>query len=137
MCDGDRSFPGIHQASPGAFYEEHRQETIAAISRVLDSGVYILGEEVQAFEREFSRQFGFGDAVGVASGTDALALALRALGVGRGDLVATVSHTAVATVAAIEMAGASPVFVDIGSDTYTLDPAALARTLEATGPVKA
>lgn len=137
MCDGDRSLPRIPQAAPGAFYEEHREETTAAIARVLDSGVYILGDEVKAFEHEFARQLGFDDAVGVASGTDAVFLALRALGVGPGDLVATVSHTAVATVAAIEMAGARPLFVDISADTYLMDPEALTRTLKTTDSVKA
>jgi dTDP-4-amino-4,6-dideoxygalactose transaminase len=127
----------IPQMAPGAFFAEHRAETMAAMARVLDSGAYILGAEVKEFEHEFARQFDFGGAVGVANGTDAVALALRSLGVARGDRVATPSHTAVATVAAIEMAGATPVFVDITSDTYTLDPAALARTLETAEPVKA
>ena len=75
--------------------------------------------------------------MGVANGTDAIALALRTFGIGFGDRVATVSHTAVATVAAIEMVGAAPVFVDICSDTYTMDPEALARTLETAEPIKA
>jgi dTDP-4-amino-4,6-dideoxygalactose transaminase len=127
----------IPQMSPGAFLEEHRDEVMSAVVRVLDSGWYILGAEVEAFEQEFARKFGFRAAVGVGNGTDAIALALRCLGIGRGDRVATVSHTAVATVAAIEMAGASPVFVDINSDTYTMDPQALLRTLEECGPIKA
>jgi hypothetical protein len=110
---------------------------MTAVVRVLDSGWYILGREVNLFEQEFARQFEFGGAVGVANGTDAIALALRSLGVGRGDRVATVSHTAVATVAGIEMVGASPVFVDITPDTYTMDPEGLVRTLETLGPVKA
>ncbi len=70
-------------------------------------------------------------AVGVANGTDALALALRALGIGPSDAVATVSHTAVATVAAIEMAGASPVLVDIEPDFFTMDPVEFERTVTA------
>jgi dTDP-4-amino-4,6-dideoxygalactose transaminase len=127
----------IPQMSPGAFLEEHRDEVMAAVVRVLDSGWYILGAEVEAFEQEFARKFDFQAAVGVGNGTDAIALALRSLGIGRGDRVATVSHTAVATVAAVEMAGASPVFVDINSDTYTMDPQALLRTLEECGPIKA
>ena len=110
---------------------------MAAVARVVDSGWYILGNEVKAFEQEFARKFDYGGAVGVGNGTDAIALALRSLGVGRGDRVATVSHTAVATAAAIEMAGAIPVFVDINPDTYTMDPESLARTLEASSPVKA
>jgi dTDP-4-amino-4,6-dideoxygalactose transaminase len=131
------SLPAIPQASPHAFFAEHRVEVMAAMARVIDSGWYILGSEVQAFEREFAAQFRYGGAVGVGNGTDAIALALRALGVGPGDRVATVSHTAVATAAAIEMVGASPVFVDIASDTYTMAPDALARTLDAFSPIKA
>jgi dTDP-4-amino-4,6-dideoxygalactose transaminase len=127
----------IPQACPGAFFQEHREEVMAAMARVLDSGWYILGREVRAFEEEFARQFNYGGAVGVGNGTDAVALALRATGVRRGDRVATVSHTAVATVAAIEMIGAVPVFVDIDASTYTMDPESLSRTLEAVGPVKA
>jgi len=97
----------------------------AAIARVLASGRYILGEEVAAFEREFAGYLGVRHAVGVASGTDALALSLRASGVGPGDAVLTVSHTAVATVAAVGLCGARPVFVDIDPETYTMDPAGL------------
>jgi len=137
MFEAARSLPNIPQTSPRAFFDQHRDEVLAALVRVLDSGMYILGAEVKAFEQEFARYFDFADAVGVANGTDAIALALRSLGVGRGDRVATVSHTAVATVAAIEMVGATPVFVDIASDTYTLDPAALVRTLERLDAIKA
>jgi dTDP-4-amino-4,6-dideoxygalactose transaminase len=137
MSEGISTLPNIPQMSPGAFFEEHRDEVMAAVARVVDSGWYILGREVEAFEQEFAKQFNFGGAAGVANGTDAIALALRSVGVGRGDRVATVSHTAVATVAAIEMVGASPVFVDITADTYTMDPASLLRTLEALGPIKA
>jgi dTDP-4-amino-4,6-dideoxygalactose transaminase len=134
MFEVARSIP---QTSPRAFFDEHRQDTLAAVLRVLDSGTYILGEEMKAFEQEFAHYFGFGDAAGVANGTDAIALALRALGIARGDRVATVSHTAVATVAAIEMVGATPVFVDITMDTYTMDPAAFARTVTAVHGVRA
>jgi dTDP-4-amino-4,6-dideoxygalactose transaminase len=137
MSERISTLPNIPQMSPGAFFEEHRDEVMAAVARVVDSGWYILGREVGAFEQEFAKQFNFGGAAGVANGTDAIALALRTVGVGRGDRVATVSHTAVATVAAIEMVGASPVFVDITEDTYTMDPASLLRTLEALGPIKA
>jgi dTDP-4-amino-4,6-dideoxygalactose transaminase len=121
--------PDIQQTDPGAFIRRNRQEVSAALERVLDSGWYILGNEVESFEREFAEHFGYPRAVGVANGTDAVALALRALQVGRGDVVATVSHTAVATVAAIEMTGATPLFVDIDSATYNLDPQALREAL--------
>jgi dTDP-4-amino-4,6-dideoxygalactose transaminase len=137
MSEAVRPLPNIPQMRPGAFFDEHRAEVMTALVRVLESGWYILGSEVKGFEEEFARQFNFGGAAGVANGTDAIALALRTLGVGRGDRVATVSHTAVATVAAIEVVGATPVFVDISSDTYTMDPGALSRTLTVRGPIKA
>ncbi|HSK62752.1 MAG TPA: DegT/DnrJ/EryC1/StrS family aminotransferase [Pyrinomonadaceae bacterium] len=88
---------------------------------MLESGRYILGDEVLAFEREFASYIGVRHAVGVGSGTEALHLALAACGVGEGDEVITVAHTAVATVAAIELCGAIPVFVDIEPDYFTLD----------------
>jgi dTDP-4-amino-4,6-dideoxygalactose transaminase len=125
--------PPIPQTDPGAFVRAHRQEVMTAMERVLDSGWYILGQEVGAFEREFCEAFGYQHAVGVANGTDALALALRAVGLSEGRRVATVSHTAVATVAAIAMAGATPVFIDIDPASFTMDPRALAAALE--GPV--
>jgi dTDP-4-amino-4,6-dideoxygalactose transaminase len=96
----------------------------AAVRRVLESGWYILGPEVEAFEHAFAAYHGGGGAVGVANGTDAIELALRAAGIGPGDEVITVAHTAVATVCAVERAGARPVLVDIDPATYTIDPAA-------------
>jgi dTDP-4-amino-4,6-dideoxygalactose transaminase len=112
----------IPQNSPRANYLAHKEECDAALARVLDSGWYILGQEVAAFEEEFARYIGVSHAIGVASGTDALHLALRACGVGSGDLVFTVSHTAVATVAAIDLCGAHPVFVDVDPITFTMNP---------------
>ncbi len=114
--------PVLLPADPGAGYLAHRDAIDAAVRRVLESSWYILGQEVAAFEAEFARYLGVRDAVGVGSGTDALHLALRACGVGPGDAVITVSHTAVATVAAIELAGAAPVLVDIDPRSFTLDP---------------
>jgi dTDP-4-amino-4,6-dideoxygalactose transaminase len=137
MSEPASALRSIAQMLPGAFFDAHRSETAAAMLRVVDSGWYVLGEEVRCFEEEFARHFGFAAAVGVANGTDAIALALRSLGVRPGDRVATVSHTAVATVAAIEMAGAVPVFVDIVPSTFTMDPDSLARTLDGFNPVKA
>src|SRR5438552_18077063 len=96
----------------------------AAVQRVLDRGWYILGPEVEKFEAEFARWHGVAHAVGVANGTDAIELALRAGGIGPGDEVITVAHTAVATVCAIERTGARPVLVDIDPATYTMDPTA-------------
>lgn len=95
-----------------------------AVVRVIERGWFILGPEVEAFEQEFAAYHGVGHAVAVASGTDALELALRAAGIGAGDEVITVAHTAVATVAAIERAGATPVLVDIDPLTYTMSPQA-------------
>jgi dTDP-4-amino-4,6-dideoxygalactose transaminase len=97
-------------------------ELDAAVKRVLEGGWYILGKEVQAFEEEFAAYCGVAHAVGVGSGTAALQLALMACGVGPGDEVITVPHTAVATVAAIELAGATPVLADIDPARFTLDP---------------
>lgn len=134
-----------------AQYAALKPELDAAIARVLDSGWYILGKEVAAFEQEFAayleRPEGRGektddrrqttddspkskiDCVAVNSGTDALHLALRACDVGPGDEVITVSHTAVATVAAIRLTGATPVLVDIDPATYTMAPAAVEAAL--------
>ncbi len=131
---GARDAP-IAQNSPGAAYLAQQSDIDAAIARVLASGHYVLGSEVSAFEREFADWVGVTHAVGVASGTDALLLSLKALGIGPGDLVATVSHTAVATVAAIELAGAQPVLVDVDQG-YGMDMAHLEATLRLL-PVKA
>src|SRR6266700_1144850 len=119
----------IPQTDPRAGYFEQKTEIDAAIARVLASGQYILGQEVDAFEAAFAAWLGVGHAVGAGSGTDAIELALRACGIGPGELVFTVSHTAVATVAAIERAGAIPVLVDIEPGGFTMDPGALARAL--------
>ena len=119
----------IPQTDPHAAYLACQPELDAAIHRVLERGRYILGEEVQAFEAEFAAYLGAQHAIGVASGTDALHLALRACGVGAGAEVITVAHTAVATVAAIAQAGATPVLVDVDPHTFTLAPAALAGAL--------
>ena len=112
-------------ANPKAQYLAHRVEIDEAIRRVLERGRYILGEEVNQFEAEFAAFVGVQHGIGVGSGTEALHVALAACELGPGDEVITVSHTAVATAAAIELTGATPVFVDIESDFYTLDPARL------------
>jgi dTDP-4-amino-4,6-dideoxygalactose transaminase len=109
-------------ANPRAQYLAHKREIDEAMRRVLDGGQYILGEEVRGFEAEFAAYVGVSHAVGVGSGTEALHLALVACDIGRGSEVITVAHTAVATVAAIELAGATPVLVDIEPDHYTMDP---------------
>jgi len=120
----------IPQANPGASYLAQKAEIDAAVARALASGWYILGKEGEAFEQEYAAWLGTTRAVGCANGTDALALILRGLGIGEGCTVATVSHTAVATVAAIEMAGATPLLLDIDPDTYTMDAEELAAVLE-------
>lgn len=114
---------------PGASYRAHKFEIDSAIERVLSKGWYILGEEVQAFEKEFSQYLGVAHSIGVGSGTEAIHLALAACEIGMGDEVITVSHTAVATVAAIELAGAKPVLVDIEPDYYTIDPAKIEEAI--------
>jgi dTDP-4-amino-4,6-dideoxygalactose transaminase len=108
-------------ADPKAQYVAHADEIHKAIQAVLDSGWYILGEEVRSFEAEFAKFIGVRYCVGVANGTDAIALALRASGVEPGDEVITVSHSAVATVAAIEQIGAIPVFCDIEPKSRCMD----------------
>jgi len=120
----------VPQADPGAGYRAHQAEIDAAALRALGSGWYILGKEGEAFEREFAAWQGARRAIGCANGTDALALTLRGMGIGTGCTVVTVSHTAVATVAAIEMTGATPLLLDIDPDTYTMDPDELASVLE-------
>ena len=124
----------VPQANPGAGYRALKTEIDAAVARVLESGWYILGEEGRAFEAEFAAWLGAGVAVGCGNGTDAIALALRGLGIGAGSTVVTVSHTAVATVAAIESTGATPLLIDIESAHYTMDPAELGQVLASPPP---
>ncbi|MCO5135849.1 MAG: DegT/DnrJ/EryC1/StrS family aminotransferase, partial [Phyllobacteriaceae bacterium] len=115
--------------NPQAQYLAHKPEIDAAIHAVLESGWYVLGREEEAFEQEFAAYVGVGHAVGVGSGTEALHLALKACDIGAGDEVITVSHTAVATVAAIELTGAMPVLADIEDTHCTLDPARLEQLI--------
>jgi dTDP-4-amino-4,6-dideoxygalactose transaminase len=119
----------IPQANPGAGYRALKPAIDAAVARALASGWYILGQEGRAFEAEFAAFLEAGAAIGCANGTDALALALRGLGIGPGQSVVTVSHTAVATVAAIEMVGATPILIDIDPVFFTIDPVELEAML--------
>jgi len=119
----------IYFARPSAQYQAMRAEIDAAIRRVLDGHAYILGPEVVGFETGFAAYTGAAHAIGVANGTDALHLALRALEIGAGDEVIVPAHTAVPTAAAIEMSGAVPHFVDITADRYGLDPALVERAI--------
>lgn len=113
----------------GAQVRSIRSEIDQAIARVLDTTQFVLGDEVAAFEREFALAGGAAQGVAVNSGTSALHLALLAAGIGPGDEVVTVTHTFVATVAAIRYTGARPVFVDVDPATFTMDPARLEAAL--------
>ena len=121
----------IMPANPGASYLAHRAEIDAAIADVLEGGWYIMGRQVRAFEEEFAAYCGVRRAVGVGSGTAAIYLALRAGEIGPGDEVIAPTHTAVATIAAIEMTGARPVLVDADPATFNLAPAAVAAAITA------
>jgi dTDP-4-amino-4,6-dideoxygalactose transaminase len=106
-----------------------REEALAAVTRVLEGGRYILGPDVAALEEEVAAYCGTAHAVGCASGTDALLLSLRALDVGPGDEVVTPAYSFFASASTISLAGARPVFCDIEPDTYNLDPERLAAAL--------
>lgn len=117
-------------------YETIKDELNEAVIRCLRGGHYILGEEVARFEEEVSRYLGVKHAIGVSSGTDALKIALRALGIARGDLVLTVPFTFFATVEAICHTGAWPLFVDVDPETFNMDPDVLNKTLSKKKDVK-
>jgi dTDP-4-amino-4,6-dideoxygalactose transaminase len=111
-------------------YEGIREEALAAIARVCDSQGFILGPEVEALEREIAALTGAAGAVGCASGTEALWLALIAAGVKPGDSVITTAFSFFASASAIVRAGATPVFVDVDPGTLNLDPAGVRRQLQ-------
>jgi dTDP-4-amino-4,6-dideoxygalactose transaminase len=106
-----------------------RSEVDAALSRVVESAHFIQGDECGAFEGEFAAYCGASHACGVANGTDALTIALRAYGVGPGDEVITVANTFIGTGEAILLNGAKPVFVDVDAGTFTMDPALVERAI--------
>lgn len=108
-------------SNPKEGYLAYQREIDQAVLNVFKEGRYILGNQVKSFEEEFATFIGVKYAIGVGSGTEALYIALKAYDIGSGDEVITVSHTAVATVAAIRQCGATPVFVDIEPDFYTID----------------
>jgi len=110
-------------------YESIKKEIDEAIQRVVSSGRFILGPEVEAFEEELAGHCGVKHAVGVASGTDALLLSLKALGIGPGDKVIIPSFTFFATAGVVHNVGATPVFCDIDPKTFNLDPADVRRIL--------
>lgn len=121
--------PVVVQTSPLASYQARAEEIDQAIGRVLRGGRYLLGPETEAFETEFAAYVGVAACVSAASGTEALHLALRACGIGPGDEVITVAHTAVATVSAIDLCGARPVLVDIDPASFGMNPTHLEGAL--------
>ena len=108
-------------ADPSAQFLSYQTEIEEAVLAVMRGNRYVLGDEVALLEKEFAEYIGTSSAIGVANGTDAIELALRALDIGLGDEVITVSHTAVATIAAIESTGANAILVDVEPDYYTID----------------
>lgn len=123
---GTRSVPYVDLAKQHAAL---RGDILRAVERVLAHGQFILGPEVEEFEQAIAARLGSPYAIGVASGTDALVLALRALGIGPGDEVLTPSHGFVATALAIRTVGAIPVFVEVDPVSMLLDPESLERAL--------
>ena len=115
-------FAGLQQQ-----YDEIADQIEQAVHKILKGGWFILSEELANFEEEFSRYIGTKFGIGVNSGSDALLLAVQALGIGDGDEVLTVSHTFISTVDSIVRNGAKPVFVDIDPDTYCIDPAQIEK----------
>jgi len=116
-------------ANPKEQYLAYKDEINQSIERVLNSGWYILGQEVKSFENEFALFCETKHAVGVANGTDAIFLALKVLDIGSGDEVITVSHTAMATASAIESSGADIVFVDIEDNYFTIDASLIEKSI--------
>ena len=112
----------IYCANPKEQYLAYKNEIDEAISNVLNSTSYILGSQVEQLEENFANYIGVNSAIGVANGTDAIEIALRSMGIGHGDKVITVSHSAVATIAGIESTGAEAVVIDLEKDFFTMDP---------------
>lgn len=119
----------VPAAAPKLGYLAHKAELDAAYQQVMDSGWYILGETTRRFEEEFAAFIGVKHAVGVATGTDAITLALTVAGIGDGDEVITTPLTAAFGVMGIMRAGAKPIFIDIDPVTYNLDPSLIAAAL--------
>ena len=126
---GTKELAGVPFGDLKRQYRSLRAEIDTAIQRVLERGWFILGEEGLCFEEEFAAYCGARYGVGVASGTEALQIALLACGVSAGDEVITVSNTAIPTAAAIMAIGAKPVFVDINPENYNLDPQAAEKAV--------
>ncbi len=113
----------------GATYQELKDELDAAYRRVMDSGWFVMGAELEAFEGECAAHTGVSHCVGVSNGLDAIHLSLRALGVGPGDEVIVPSHTYIATWLGVSMCGATPVPVEVDRTSYNLDPALIERAV--------
>ena len=111
----------IFFANPKSEYIYLKKKIDNKIQKVLKSNSYILGKEVENFEKKFSKYLRVKYSVGVSNGTDAIILALQAINIKKGDEVITTSHTAFATIAAIVDVGAIPVFIDIKEDDFTID----------------
>ncbi|MGY1661069.1 DegT/DnrJ/EryC1/StrS family aminotransferase [Geodermatophilus sp. SYSU D00705] len=126
---GHGSLPAVPFADLAAMTREIRAEVEAGFAEVLDSGRFIGGEAVERFEQDWARYCGTRHAVGMANGTDALHLTLRACGVGPGDEVVVPANTFIATAEAVALAGATPRFADVDPDTLLLTPATLEAAL--------
>ena len=120
-----------------ALHQPIRDELLAAVTRVIDSNAFILGEDVKLLEKSIAQYCHVPYAIGCASGSDALLLAMMAAGVEHGDAVLTTPFTFFATAGSIVQAGATPVFVDIDPATYNMDPQALAQTIRRTPRARA
>src|SRR5579863_1933462 len=114
-----------------------REEILAAITRVVDSQQFVLGDEVRRLEEELAEYSGVRHAIACSSGSDALLLALKALGIGPGDEVLTVPFTFFATAGAVTLAGARPVFVDVEAGTFNMNPNLVAEAMERHSKIKA
>ena len=113
----------------GAQHAPIRDALVAALARVVDSNRFIMGAEVEALERDLADRLGVADAIGVSSGTDALLVALMALGIGPGDEVITSTYSFFASAGSVARLGAKPVLVDVQPDTFNIDPAAVAEAV--------
>jgi dTDP-4-amino-4,6-dideoxygalactose transaminase len=121
--------PAVPMVDLKAQYARIKADVDAAVARVIESAHFIKGEDCALFEREFAAYCGAAHAVGVANGTDALVVALRAHGVGQGDEVLTVANTFIATGEAIVLNGARPVFVDVDPVTFTMDASKVEKAI--------
>lgn len=133
--NSDVSIPPIPYVDIAAQYFEYREEILAAIDKVLSSGQYILGEEVELFENNFAKLCGVKHAISVANGTDALIIALKALNIGNNnsgnngnDEVITVPNSWISSVSSIVLAGATPILVDVGDD-QNIDPTLIEKAI--------